>query len=144
MFASLAVFLGYLYWVPPHNFQVSGSCECDLMWKKGFADRIKLKWEGRQLDRGSLGPPTGVLMRRGTFVHRRTETRRMAHGGGDRLEMCIDKPRSAGDSWQPAKVASRQDSFLKAAQGAWPCPHCDFGLPASSPETGYISVVVSC
>lgn len=66
----------------------------------------------------------------------KTDTGKVPRDKGQRLEECIDKPRNAGDCWQPQSwIEARKDFPPEPPDKVQPCPCLHFRPPASRSET---------
>lgn len=69
-------------------------CECDLIWRHFFADKMKMKsyWI-----RVGLNAMTAILIKRGTFRHRSQRGKTAMRNQRQRLESDLRKPRNSKD-----------------------------------------------
>ena len=83
----------------------SGTCKCDLIWERVFADVIKDLWNEISLDLWwTLNPMIGVLReKRGRFDTQR-HSEKVMWRWKQKLERCIDKPNNTEDCQQPPEA----------------------------------------
>ena len=90
--------------------------------------------------RVSTNPMTGILLTRGKFGQRKTETCEVRGRNWSGTTTSQDIPRIAGNHQKLGRGKKR--SSLDPAEGAQPCQHLDFGHLASINVREEISVML--
>lgn len=115
------------FWVP----QPLRTCECDLILKNGLCRCLSLN-EGSQNDiiLDCLGE---LWIQQQTSFKRYTEKKHVRRRGDGREKMegeiGMTQPCTREHVGPSGDERGKDDSTLELLEGAWPCPHLDFGLP---------------
>lgn len=106
--------------------------KCDLIWKRIFADVLKVRISNS--GQAGLNPVMSVLLLlKGKEKTQRQREKKCMRRWRQKLEFCSYKPTNVKECPEPPEAGRGKATF---SEGAWPCPHLRLELLASTAVRG--------